>query len=106
MSNFTEANTIRDMLFDAAGFNGWMLMDGGLVPREGNIGLPFVPSWLKGSLHLLNKDKGLTDAQADEIVRQLQGVYLGLVNPVDLVETNKRLRERSLKYDSQPRGPD
>ena len=44
MSNFTEANTIRDMLFDAAGFNGWMLMDGGLVPREGNIGLPFVPS--------------------------------------------------------------
>ncbi len=106
MSNFTEANTIRDMLFDAAGFNGWMLMDGGLVPREGNIGLPFVPSWLKESLLLLNKDKGLTDAQADEIVRQVQGVYLGLVNPVDLVETNKRRRERIFTYNSFPCGPD
>ena len=106
MSNFNEANTIRDMLFDTAGYNGWMLTDRGFVPEAGNIGLPLVAEWLKGSLLLLNKDKGLTSAQADEIVRQIQGLYEGLVNPADLVERNKLLRERLFQRNSFPCGPD
>lgn len=106
MSTFNENNTIQAMLSDAAGLNGWQLMDKDLVPSEGNLGLPVVAKWLKESLLLLNKDRGLTPAQADEIVRQVQGVYLGLAKPADLVETNKRLRERLFIYNSYPCGPD
>ncbi len=106
MSNFNESNTIQDMLFDAAGLNGWTLMDREFLDESANQGLPLQANLLKQSLLLLNKEKGLTPAQADEIVRQIQGVYLGLVNPVDLVETNKRLRERLFTFNSFPCGPD
>ena len=106
MKEFTEANTIQSMLFDAAGEIGWRLMSADEVPSEGNLGLPVVARWLKESLLLLNKEKGLTEAQADEVVRQVQGVYLGLVNPADLVESNKRLRERLFLLNSFPCGPE
>ena len=106
MNNFNESNTIQDMLFDAAGLNGWLLMDREFLDDGANQGLPLQADMLKKSLLLLNKEKGLTPAQADEIVRQIQGVYLGLVNPVDLVETNKRLRERLFTFNSFPCGPE
>ena len=107
MSNFNESNTIQSMLFDAAGLNGWTMLDKELLPSPvENLGLPLQARWLKDALLLLNKEKGLTPAQADEIVRQIQGVYMGLVNPNDLVEANKRLRERIFTYNSFPCGPD
>ena len=106
MNPFNESNTIQAMLLDAACLNGWMMMDPEFMPKEGNLGLPLQAKWLKDSLLLLNKDKGLTSDQADEIVRQIQGVFMGLVNPSDLVETNKRLRERIFTYNSFPCGPD
>ncbi len=89
MGNFNEANTIQAMLYEAAGFNGWTPMDREFVPTDGNLGLPLIARWLKKSLLLLNRAKGLTASQADEIVRQIQGLYEGLVNPADLVERNK-----------------
>ena len=105
-SNFNESNTIQAMLMEAAGHNGWMLMDREFVPREGNLGLPVIAAWLKDALLLLNKEKGLTSAQADEIVRQIQGMYEGLVNPADLVERNKLLWERFFIRNSFPCGPE
>ena len=106
MNIFNESNTIQSMLLDAACINGWMMIDPEFMPKGGNLGLPLQARWLKDSLLLLNKDKGLTSDQADEIVRQIQGVFMGLVNPSDLVETNKRLRERIFTYNSFPCGPD
>lgn len=106
MSNFNESNTIQAMLLEASAHNGWMVMDREFLPNEGNMGLPVIARHLKESLLLLNKEKGLTPAQADEIVRQIQGLYLGLVNPADLVEANKRLRERLFVYNSFPCGPE
>ena len=106
MSNFNESNTIQAMLLEASAHNGWMVMDREFLPNEGNMGLPVVARLLKESLLLLNKEKGLTPEQADEIVRQIQGLYLGLVNPADLVEANKRLRERLFVYNSFPCGPE
>ena len=89
MNIFNEANTIQAMLLDAAVINGWMVMDKEFVSDQGNQGLPLQAKTLKKALLLLNKEKGLTETQADEIVRQIQGVYLGLVNPADLVEDNR-----------------
>ena len=106
MNIFNEANTIQAMLLDAAVINGWMVMDKEFVSDQGNQGLPLQAKTLKKALLLLNKEKGLTESQADEIVRQIQGVYLGLVNPADLVETNKRLRERIFTFNSFPCGPE
>ena len=103
---FNESNTIQAMLFDAAGHWGWTIMDKEFLNESANQGLPLQANLLKESLFLLNKEKGLTAAQADEIVRQIQGVYLGLVNPADLVETNKRLRERLFTFNSFPCGPE
>lgn len=106
MNIFNEANTIQAMLLDAAVINGWMVMDKEFVSDQGNQGMPLQAKTLKKALLLLNKEKGLTESQADEIVRQIQGVYLGLVNPADLVETNKRLRERLFTFNSFPCGPE
>jgi type I restriction enzyme, R subunit len=106
MSTFDEANTIQDMLADSVVLNGWTLMSASMVPEEGNMGLPVVAAWLKESLLLLNKEKGLTGAQADEIVRQIQGVYLGLVNAADLVERNKLLWEKLFIKNSYACGPE
>ena len=106
MNIFNESNTIQAMLLDASCLNGWTMMDPEFMPKDGNLGLPLQARWLKESLLLLNKDKCLTADQADEIVRQIQGVFMGLVNPGDLVEANKRLRERIFTYNSFPCGPD
>jgi type I restriction enzyme R subunit len=106
MNIFNESNTIQAMLLDASCINGWTMMDPEFMPKDGNLGLPLQARWLRESLLLLNKDKGLTPDQADEIVRQIQGVFMGLVNPSDLVEANKRLRERIFTYNSFPCGPD
>jgi len=106
MSTFNESNTIQAMLWDAAGHMGWQLADAAFLDEKPNQGLPLQARILKESLLVLNKAKGLTSAQADEIVRQIQGVYLGLVNPADLVETNKRLRERLFTCNSFPCGPE
>ena len=103
---FNEANTIQDMLLEAAGYNGWMLVDKEILSEGFEQCLPLQARLLRKSLLLLNKAKGLTPTQADEIVRQIQGLYLGLVNPADLVEANKRLRERLFIYNSFPCGPD
>ena len=98
MSAFTEANTIQDMLAETAGCNGWTVCNKDLVDvvNKDTMGLPLATKWLKDALLMLNKDKGLTESQADNIIREIQGIYLGLVNPNDLVEANKRLRERIL----------
>lgn len=106
MSTFNEANTIQAMLYAAAGEAGWMLAGNEEVPEAGNGGWPVAAEWLKEALLRLNKGKGLTGAQADEIVRQIQGIYAGLSNPADLVEANKRLRERLFTYNSFPCGPE
>ena len=96
MSAFTEANTIQDMLAETAGCNGWTVCNKDLVDvvNKDTMGLPLATKWLKDALLMLNKDKGLTESQADNIIREIQGIYLGQVNPNDLVEANKRLRER------------
>ena len=75
MNIFNESNTIQAMLLDASCLNGWMMMDSEFMPKEGNLGLPLQAKWLKDSLLLLNKNKGLTPDQADEIVGQIQGVW-------------------------------
>ena len=108
MSTFNESNTIQDMLAETAGCNGWIVCDKGMLDLiEGNsMGLPLGTRLLKKALLMLNKDKGLTESQADNIIREIQGVYLGLVNPNDLVEANKRLRERIFTYNSFPCGPE
>ncbi len=106
MSAFNEHNTIQAMLFDAAGRNGWEAVEAESMPKEGNMGFPLVAAWLKESLLRLNGAKGLTAAQADEVVRRIQEVYAGLVNPGDLVEANKRLHERLFTYNSFPCGPE
>ena len=106
MSAFNESNTIQALLFDTAGKNGWEAVEAGSLPKEGNLGLPLVAAWLKESLLSLNQAKGLTEAQVDEVVREIQRVYTGLVNPSDLVEANKRLRERLFTYNSFPCGPE
>ena len=108
MSTFNESNTIQDMLAETAGCNGWIVCDKGMLDLiEGDsMGLPLGTRLLKKALLMLNKDKGLTESQADNIIREIQGVYLGLVNPNDLVEANKRLRERIFMYNSFPCGPE
>lgn len=108
MSTFNEANTIQDMLAEAAGCNGWVVCNKELVDmvNKDMMGLPLASTWLKESLLMLNKDKGLTEAQADNIIREIQGIYLGLVNPNDLVEANKRLRERIFTLNSFACGPE
>ena len=108
MSTFNESNTIQDMLAETAGCNGWIVCDKGMLDLiEGDsMGLPLGTRLLKKALLMLNKDKGLTESQADNIIREIQGVYLGLVNPNDLVEANKRLRERIFTYNSFPCGPE
>ena len=75
MNIFNEANTIQAMLLDAAVINGWMVMDKEFASDQGNQGLPLQAKTLKKALLLLNKEKGLTEAQADEIVH-LQFVSL------------------------------
>lgn len=108
MNIFNEANTIQEMLLQGAALNGWGAAnaDAAKSAGVGELGLPIATRWLKSSLLLLNKDKGLTESQADAIIREIQGVYLGLINPTDLVETNKRLRERIFKYNSFACGPE
>lgn len=108
MSAFTEANTIQGMLAEAAGINGWMVANKDAVDfmnRDG-LGLPLVVGWLKSALMMLNKEKGLSEAQADNIIREIQGIYLGLVNPTDLVEVNKLLRERLFTRNTFACGPE
>lgn len=58
------------MLFEAARFNGWTLMERELLNESENMGLPLQARLLKRRLLLLNKDKGLTEAQADVHWRQ------------------------------------
>ena len=108
MSTFTEANTIQEMLAETAGCNGWTVCNKDLVDvvNKDTMGLPLATKWLKDALLMLNKDKGLTEAQADNIIREIQGIYLGLVNPNDLVEANKRLRERIFTLNSFACGPE
>ena len=107
MNIFNEANTIQAMLCEAAVHNGWMVEDRTfMVDVPANQGLPLQAKLLRDSLLVLNKEKGLTEPQAEEIVRQIQGVYLGLVNPADLVEANKRLREKLFVSNSFPCGPE
>ena len=106
MSTFNEANTIQALLFDTAGLAGWTLSSPDAVPTGENLGLPLNAAWLKGTLLLLNKEKGLTEAQADEIVRRIQGLYLSLSNPADLVSANKALREMLFTTNSFPCGPE
>ena len=79
MSTFNEANTIQAMLYAAAGEAGWMLAGNEEVPEAGNGGWPVAAEWLKEALLRLNKGKGLTGAQADEIVRQIQGIYAKVI---------------------------
>lgn len=106
MSTFNEANTIQALLFDTAGLAGWTLSSPDAVPTGENLGLPLNAAWLKGTLLLLNREKGLTEAQADEIVRRIQGLYLSLTNPADLVSANKALREMLFTTNSFPCGPE
>lgn len=106
MSTFNEANTIQALLFDTAGLAGWTLSSPDAVPTGENLGLPLNAAWLKGTLLLLNREKGLTEAQADEIVRRIQGLYLSLSNPADLVSANKALREMLFTTNSFPCGPE
>lgn len=108
MSTFNESNTIQDMLAETAGCNGWIVCNKDMLDlMDGDsMGLPLSAGLLKKALLMLNKDKGLTESQADNIIREIQGVYLGLVNPNDLVEANKRLRERIFTYNSFPCGPE
>ena len=106
MSTFNEANTIQALLFDTAGLAGWTLSSPDAVPTGENLGLPLNAAWLKGTLLLLNREKGLTEAQADEIVRRIQGLYLSLSNPADLVSANKALREMLFMTNSFPCGPE
>lgn len=106
MSTFNEANTIQALLFDTAGLAGWTLSSPDAVPTGENLGLPLNAAWLKGTLLLLNREKGLTEAQAYEIVRRIQGLYLSLSNPADLVSANKALREMLFTTNSFPCGPE
>ena len=106
MSTFNEANTIQALLFDTAGLAGWTLSSPDAVPTGENLGLPLNAAWLKGTLLLLNREKGLTEAQADEIVSRIQGLYLSLSNPADLVSANKALREMLFTTNSFPCGPE
>ncbi len=106
MNPFNEANTIQAMLYEAAALNGWTPMEPSQIPNKNNRGLPLVADWLKEALLLLNKDRGMTSTQADEVVRQIQDLYQGLVNPADLVERNKLLRERIFRTNSFPCGPE
>ena len=73
MSTFTEANTIQEMLAEAAACNGWIVCNKDLVDvvNKDTMGLPLATTWLKDALLMLNKDKGLTEAQADNIIREI-----------------------------------
>ena len=95
MRTFKEANTSQALLFDTAGLARWAPSPAEEVPTGGNLGFPLNADWLKGTLLLFTREKGLAEAQMDEIVCRIQGFYLSLSNPGDLEQVMKGLINES-----------
>ena len=101
MSYFNEANTVEEMLINAAGERGWIYVEASQVPR-----LPdevFVTRWLLTALLELND---ITPEQAEQVIYKLRAAVISCNHYDDLVAANDKFRALLFEENSYPFGPD
>ena len=103
MAYFNEANTVEQMLINAAGNCGWIYVEPKFVSE---LRLPsdvFVDSWLMEALTSLNP---IAADQAAQVIHKLRACLTSGLGADNLVEANDRFRRLLFEQNTYPFGPD
>ena len=101
MAYFNEANTVEQMLINAAGDCGWFYVEPSQVPR-----IPddvIVPQWLQTALIELNN---ITPDQAEIVIQKLKACIISGMQADNLITANDQFRNLLFKENTYPFGPD
>jgi len=99
---FTEANTVEQLIIDAAVHGGWKYVPGPQLPRQNNEVM--VESWVRETLIKLNPEIAAQPDRADEVIYNLRACILS-VQADGLVRANENFMSWVRGEKTMPFGP-